>query len=1367
MSEAEGRRFLITIGVGTYKDEEIADLPGVPHDVRRVRELLLPMGYELALEELAFEPTSRDVAEAVEEWAHDANLGPGDTVVVYFAGHGVKAPDRHYLLCSTTRRGRFSTALATEDLSRPLVLSPVGHLLVILDTCYAGAGSGDISVLASELTPVQRGPAGRWTLASARGKEQARENAFVDALAEVLEQPRAGGHQEYLGVREVTERVNQYFADRGLTQHANHSTVDSSGKAPFFHNKAHIPGLPTDGLDVGTLTRLRRESRGHFEARGRGLEHLGERGDHFTGRKAALDALTGWLTADRHDHKARAVTGDPGSGKSAVLGRLLRITEHQMVVPLHARRAVLEELVADLTAALRLPRPDRDELLDSLGQRTEPVVVLVDALDEAGTAGDSDESMRIARELLRPLSSLPTVRLIVGTRRPQLPSLGRAVEVVDLDTELFTSPDDVAAYATRLLLAEGDPAVPSPYKNRPDEARTVAEGIAARAGRSFLVARMTARTLIEGQIAVDTSVPGWTESLPSDADQAFAGYLARFGPDRPRVERLLRPLAYAQGAGLPWSTLWAPLAEALSGLPCPQDDLRWLHEHAGSYVVETEGPDGTSAYRLFHETMAEYLRRPGPDRDAHRTMTQALLERVPTDPRTGVRDWAAAHAYVRDHLASHAAGGGCLDRLLGDSEYLVHASPPELLRALDAVTTPEGRQRRSVYRASADVHRYFDVPGRRDVLAVDAARYGLRELAAELARDRPWRPRWATGGLVHPALHSVLDADGPVTHVACVAIEGRPHVLAVSRTTLHVWDLATSRPLMRLPADGRYLGPAPTVRAMTTTEVDGQPWALVLFGDEIHIWNLVAETHRRVPVDTPWGIRHIVCTAVGGRPHAVLVDGPDLRVWDLIDDAWRTVPSGHSVAYAVACADIDGRPHAVTTGDSDRLLHVVDLIDGQARPPLTVQGRIPRQVIPTILEDRPHLVGHDDFDEVRVWDLTTGTLRATHPRPPRAFNDLTCVDIDGRPHAVAVSDDGLVRVWALDGSRRRPPLSGHTDMVMAVAAVVDGRPYAVTGGLDGLVRVWDLTEDSDYATLPGHAAQVRSVLPVALEGRPHIVTVDAGATLEIRDLARGSVRSRLKVRADWTSAVAAVHPGVSGPPLALSSDGKTVRLWDLAAGRSFATLLKGKGTHWSEGGVAEVLIEGRPHVLLDYHTGTEVWDLTNRSMRGALPTEADPIRSLTCAEFSGRPYALTGHTSGVTRVWDLVAYTLVAQLDPRDESWINAVVCATIEGTPHAITGSDSGKLRVWNLATRALRHELPAHFRSVNALACVEIADRPHLLSGGADSTLLITDLVLGQPIEAITMPLPIDALAAHGDDIVMGLRNEVVVLTPSAPRR
>ncbi|MGW0576459.1 AAA family ATPase, partial [Streptomyces sp. NPDC002920] len=1217
-----------------------------------------------------------------------------------------------------------------------------------------------------ELAHAQRDTAGRWMMAAARGKERARENAFVPALAQVLRNPQAGARQEFLGVPEVTACVNQIFRTAHPHQHASHSTVDGKGQAPFFRNPAHLPGLPADDLDVETLTRLRRQTRGHFETRGRGVEHASDPGDYFTGRTSALAALAAWLAAPRHDRKARVVTGNPGSGKSSLLGRFVMLADPDHparaatasralpppglpVVRLHARRALLEELAADLASAVGLGRGvDCEELLHALGERTRPLVVLVDALDEAGTAGDTAEGSRVARELLQPLSTLPAVRLVVGTRRPLIPSLGRAVVPLDLDSAAYAGPDDVGAYATALLLDAADPDSRSPYRGRPEEAAEVAAGIARRAGNSFLVARMTARALVQGQFTVDTGRPEWERELPSDAGQAFAAYLARFGRHRAKAERLLRPLAYAQGEGLPWSTVWAPLAEALSGVPCPQDDLRWLHEEAGAYLVETATASG-SAYRLFHETMAEHLRDPGSEVSAHRVIASALLRQVPHDPRSGAADWSAAHPYLRDHLATHAAAGRCLDLLLHDGGFLVHAAPAQLLRALHATNSDECRLRCAVYRASAAVHASAGPRPRRDILAIDAARYAEDDLARELARGLSWRPRWATGSLVHPALHGTLAGVGPdVAAVASTTIDGRPHVLTVADGgVVHIWDLADGTLRDSLDCDA-----APV---LACTAIDGRPHALVALTDgPVHVRDLTDGTLRTV-LDCGTALA-LACTVIDDRPHAVVGNTVDVRVWDLTDGTLRAALGHSGLAESLTCVTVDGRPHAV--GGSSGGVSVWDLGDGSLR--LSLKGaKGVRAVACTTLDDRPHAVTAGTDATVRVWDLTDGFLRTALHGHSNIINAVACVTVDDRPHAVTAGDDEVVRVWDLTDGTTRATFHGHTHAVRAVACTaVEDRPHAVTAGTDGIGRVWDLTDGTRRATLRGHTNWVRAAVCTTIDETSCVLTAGIDAVVRVWNLAAGSLRTTLHGHTSSINAVACTT--LDGRPHAVTgADDDVVRVWDLTDGSLRHSL--GGHTNWVQT-VACATVDGRPHALTaDDSPGVRVWDLTDGTTRGVLSVEGDEsvVESIACTTVEGRPHAVTGGSDGAVRVWDLTDNSLRATLRGHN-AWIRAVACTVIGGRPHAVTGGSDGAVRVWDLVDGTLHAALRTPAVVTDALTCTTLGGRPHAVVTGTDAAIRLWDLELQQLRDTIALPLPAGAVAAEGSSLVVGMRNEVVVL-------
>jgi hypothetical protein len=287
--------------------------------------------------------------------------------------------------------------------------------------------------------------------------------------------------------------------------------------------------------------------------------------------------------------------------------------------------------------------------------------------------------------------------------------------------------------------------------------------------------------------------------LPAEIGEAFDQYLARFGRDEQRVRRLLAPLAYAEGAGLPWDDLWAPLATALSGEACSDDDIAWLLDTAASYLVEAT-EQGRSVYRLYHQGLTDHLRatRRMSERETQRRIVTTLRDGVPPAGDGIGREWRAAHSYVQRHLATHAASAGLLDELIGDPGFLLAADPPRLLRMLSTVTGEEAWAVRSAYQQA--VHHLISKPAseRASYLQLAARCCGADRLAELIPKARspqawsvPWA-RWRTTG-AHFQLTGHADE---VLAVAVGMLEGRP--VAVSAgwdRTVRVWDLATGAPL--------------------------------------------------------------------------------------------------------------------------------------------------------------------------------------------------------------------------------------------------------------------------------------------------------------------------------------------------------------------------------------------------------------------------------------------------------------------------------------------------------------------------------------------------------------------------------------------
>lgn len=288
----------------------------------------------------------------------------------------------------------------------------------------------------------------------------------------------------------------------------------------------------------------------------RGGPHRLEHGTHFTGRRAALRDLAGWIAnASNAETAVFVVTGGPGSGKSALLGRLLALASRQadanapeerdlrralnarggVDVFVDARYKPVDKVAAELADRAGVEASSGDELADALARTRRPWLLVVDGLDEA------KRPEQLVRDLIRPLARqgvLAGIRLLVATR-PNLLSLLTTARQLDLDDPTYFSEVDLTEYVRRLLL-EHRPTARSPYLEDPQAAARVAAAVARRASPSFLIAQLVARSLVQGPL-VDVIPPGW--EAPATVDEAMDDYLGRFGDDEPRVRGLLLPLA--------------------------------------------------------------------------------------------------------------------------------------------------------------------------------------------------------------------------------------------------------------------------------------------------------------------------------------------------------------------------------------------------------------------------------------------------------------------------------------------------------------------------------------------------------------------------------------------------------------------------------------------------------------------------------------------------------------------------------------------------------------------------------------------------------------------------------------------------------
>ncbi|MET7473570.1 WD40 repeat domain-containing protein [Streptomyces sp. NPDC005648] len=690
----------------------------------------------------------------------------------------------------------------------------------------------------------------------------------------------------------------------------------------------------------------------------------------------------------------------------------------------------------------------------------------------------------------------------------------------------------------------------------------------------------------------------------------------------------------------------------------------------------------------------------------------------------------------------------------------MNGDPEQVLAALDGAAGRADALAAAVYRASGHVHRDAGAVVRRQLLALDAARYGDRELARELAEvtagqegPEPWVVRWATGTGPDSRLRYALPAPAGVGALATVVAEGRGLAVAGCEDgTLLWWDLATGRKLGE--AVNEHTG---AVGALATAVLDGRPVAVT--GDSegtVRVWDLGGAELVDVlrPHDDTSRVHRLATALVEGRPVVVgHSTGRGLRMWDLAGLTTRgellTVRTG--LVSSLATAVVDGRPVAVT-GHSYGTVRLWDLLtgrewgarseddeepgsdgdgsdgdgdgsdgEGAARVCGTMEINALTHVLATDPTSECPFAVSADAHEVRVWDLATG--EPVGEPVPAWFAQTAAVSVfHGRPAALVANDGGHgpVELWDLSARTHLSlPLIGHEATVRGVAtAVVKGRHLAVTGGDDRSVRIWDLDGESETGSRPtGYAPPVREFTTAVVDGRSVLVTGGSDEELRIWDLDRGA-----RFGAPLTGLTGSVSTLTTGP-------------------------VEGRPT---------LLARGRDKKVL-------IWDLTTREqLHGRSTTEYTSSSIQFFAVLEGRFVAVTWQG----RVWDLTASRWIG-VPPRQDGAAGALALEVIEGRAVVLTGRGAETVRLWDLATgEPAGPPLTGLTGRTKAGAVGMLDGRPTVVAGGDDRMVRMWDATTGRQIGAHAFPAAISGLAmAPGGRLVAGFGPDIAVLAHRRP--
>lgn len=586
MRERVRGRF-VGIGVGSY--ELMQPLQHAVSDVRELHALL--RGYE---GEPLVDPTEAEVRDHLRALCDEPQ--DGGALVALWSGHAVPVA-RNLRLLAKDSRGK-QDGILLHDFALSCAASGAQQVLIIVDACYSGSQLDEavrtIAAVQEELLAGQVHWAG--VLVSCAGFETARDGLFGGKLRKLL---RAGPTADE-DARRWSDRTA--LVDGGAIGTALLNAWDSDVQRPrFMQYGSAQPMLPNPLFAANTVVK-------HLLLAARGGDSADNR-SWFTGRTAQVDRVVGWVRSGVPG--LRVVTGSPGTGKSAVLGRVVSLSnpaERDLLLTtgpsfrhadpgpgsvdaaVHAR-AMDADRVADLlsrqlVAAGLVPAPEGPrrgaaELVGVVSALTAPPVLVVDGLDEA-----RGESFSIAGSLLTKLAQHAVV--IVSTRQAH-----RVAGGAPLLTEL--SPVDV------LNLDDAD--------SEPDVREYVAARLGSRVPEST-VDELAKLPFLTAWMITDQVLADGGADLKLSLDAAFERELAKV----PSARALLTALTWSYGAGFPEEE-WRAVAEALSGEKFSREDVTAVLTELGRHIVQ-DGEEGTAVFKLTHQTFADHLRPPfSPSRD--------------------------------------------------------------------------------------------------------------------------------------------------------------------------------------------------------------------------------------------------------------------------------------------------------------------------------------------------------------------------------------------------------------------------------------------------------------------------------------------------------------------------------------------------------------------------------------------------------------------------------------------------------------------------------------------------------------------------------------------------------------------------------
>jgi serine/threonine protein kinase len=269
---------------------------------------------------------------------------------------------------------------------------------------------------------------------------------------------------------------------------------------------------------------------------------------------------------------------------------------------------------------------------------------------------------------------------------------------------------------------------------------------------------------------------------------------------------------------------------------------------------------------------------------------------------------------------------------------------------------------------------------------------------------------------------------------------------------------------------------------------------------------------------------------------------------------------------------------------------------------------------------------------------------------------------------LASSSGTTIKLWDLQTGQPLRTLSGHLDIVAALAISPDGK-LLISGSADKTIKIWELATGQRLASLTAHTDTVLAVA-IAPDGQS-LASSSFYDPITIWDIRTGQEQDRFYGHADRID-VLTFSP--DGKLLASGSGDATIKLWEFSTNQE--RTLPGHGDRIS---ALSFSPDGKTLASASWDGSVKFWSTATRRVKRTLPITGDRVNAVVFS--SNGKTLITGSTS--LQLWNIRTGKDLGTLSDA-LSDIDTIATSAPYATVDAATGDTiaianrNGKIQIW-----------------------------------------------------------------------------------------